>query len=142
MGGGPGRDALRAPVLILVDTSAWIEFLRNTGSRACNLVDEVLAQEIAICDSVRMEVLAGARDEAQLRSLRRLLARAVVVPTRATDFDDAAALYRRCRREGEAVRKLIDCLIASVAIRAGAPVLHSDADFDVLSRHTELQVYG
>ena len=102
----------------------------------------MLAQEIAICDAVRMEVLAGARDEAQLRSLRRLLARAVVVPTRATDFDDAAALYRRCRREGETVRKLIDCLIASVAIRAGAPVLHSDTDFDVLARHTELHVYG
>ena len=142
MGGGPGRDALRASALILVDTSAWIEFLRNTGSRACGLVDEVLTQEVAICDAVRMEVLAGARDEAHLRSLQRLLARAAVVPTRATDYDDAAALYRRCRREGETVRKLIDCLIASVAIRAGAPVLHSDADFDVLARHTELRVYN
>ena len=128
--------------MILVDTSAWIEFLRNTGSRTCDLVDEVLTQEVAICDAVRMEVLAGARDEAHLRSLQRLLARAAVVPTRATDYDDAAVLYRRCRREGKTVRKLIDCLIASVAIRAGAPVLHSDTDFDVLARHTELRVYG
>lgn len=127
--------------MILVDTSAWIEFLRGTGSRVCNHVDEVLVQEIAICDAVRMEVLAGARDEAHLSSLRRLLARATVVPTRPTDYDDAAALYRRCRREGETVRKLIDCLIASVAIRAGATVLHRDTDFDVLARHTELQVY-
>lgn len=127
--------------MILVDTSAWIEFLRGTGSRVCNQVDEVLVQEIAICDAVRMEVLAGARDEAHLSSLRRLLARATVVPTRATDYDDAAALYRRCRREGETVRKLIDCLIASVAIRAGATVLHRDTDFEVLARHTELQVY-
>ena len=127
--------------MILVDTSAWVEFLRGTGSRVCNQVDEVLVQEIAICDAVRMEVLAGARDEAHLGSLRRLLARATVVPTRATDYDDAAALYRRCRREGETVRKLIDCLIASVAIRARAPILHSDTDFNVLARHTELRVY-
>ena len=141
MGGRSGGDALRASTLILVDTSAWIEFLRGTGSRVCNQVDEVLVQEIAICDAVRMEVLAGARDEAHLSSLRRLLARATVVPTRATDYDDAAALYRRCRREGETVRKLIDCLIASVAIRAGATVLHRDTDFEVLARHTELQVY-
>ena len=49
--------------MILVDTSAWIEFLRNTGSTVCTLVDEVLAREVAICDAVRMEVLAGARDE-------------------------------------------------------------------------------
>ena len=128
--------------MILVDTSAWIEFLRNTGSTVCHVVDEMLAQEIAVCDAVRMEVLAGARDESHLRSLRRLLARAAVIPVLATDYDDAAALYRSCRQQGETVRKLIDCLIASVAIRAEAPILHNDADFDVLARHTELRTYA
>ena len=127
--------------MILVDTSAWIEFLRNTGSTVCTLVDELLTSEIAICDAVRMEVLAGARDESHLLQLRRLLARATILPTTATDYDEAAALYRRCRRQGETVRKLIDCLIASTAIRAGASVLHNDADFDVLARHTELRIY-
>ncbi len=127
--------------MILVDTSAWIEFLRNTGSPVCALVDELLAEEVAICDVVRMEVLAGARDESHLLGLRRLLARASVLPTRATDYDTAAALYRSCRQQGETVRKLIDCLIAATAIRAGAQIVHSDADFDVLARHTELQKY-
>ena len=127
--------------MILVDTSAWIEFLRNTGTAVCQAVDDLLEEEIAVCDAVRMEVLAGARDESHLLSLRRLLARASVIPTLATDYEDAASLYRRCRRQGESVRKLIDCLTASVAIRAGASILHSDADFDVLARHTELSVY-
>ena len=127
--------------MILIDTSAWIEFLRNTGSPACNFVEEALAGEVAICDAVRMEVLAGARDESHLMSLRRLLARAVDLPVRTTDYDDAAALYRRCRHRGETVRKLVDCLIASVAIREGIPVLHHDADFDVLTRHTELACF-
>ena len=34
---------------------------------------------------------------------------------------------------GETVRKVIDCLIASTAIRAGVPILHNDADFEVLA---------
>ena len=127
--------------MILIDTSAWIEFLRNTGTPVCNLVDELLEEEIAVCDPVRMEVLAGARDESHLTSLRRLLARAAVIPVQPTDYEDAAALYRLCRRQGETVRRLIDCLIASAAIRAGAPILHNDADFGVLARHTELKVY-
>ena len=127
--------------MILIDTSAWIEFLRDTGSTVCAHVDELLAREIAICEPVRMEVFAGARDETHLLSLRRLLARAVVIPTLATDYEDAAALYRSCRRQGETVRKLMDCLIASAAIRARVPILHDDGDFDVLARHTELQVY-
>ena len=65
----------------------------------------------------------------------------MVIPTMAADYDDAAALYRRCRQQGETVRRLIDCLIASAAIRTDVPILHHDADFDVLARHTELRVY-
>jgi hypothetical protein len=37
------------------------------------------------------------------------------------------------------VRKLIDCLIAAVAIRERATVLHNDGDFEVLARHTALR---
>ena len=127
--------------MVLIDSSAWIEFLRDTGSPACRHVDELLSREVAICDPIRMEVLAGARDESHLLNLRRLLALAVVIPMRPTDYEDAAALYRHCRRQGTTVRKLIDCLIAAVAIRAGTPILHHDADFDSLARHTNLQTH-
>jgi predicted nucleic acid-binding protein len=87
-----------------------------------------------------MEVLAGARSDEHLRDLRGLLARASIVATEPSDYEAAAALYRSCRRGGETVRKLIDCLIAAVAIKANIPVLHADADFDVLARHTHLRV--
>jgi len=127
--------------MILIDTSAWVEFLRNTGSPICEEVDRLLAGDIAVCDAIRMEVLAGARDDAHLRSLRGLLARATVVPTEPVDYEVAAALYRSCRRRGETVRKLIDCLIGAVAARHGAPILHADADFDTLARHTDVTVH-
>lgn len=126
--------------MILVDTSAWIEFLRDTGSPVCQRVDDLLATDIATCDVVRMEVLAGARDEQHLQQLRRLLARASTLPTEPVDYDAAAALYRSCRQRGYTVRKLIDCLIAAVAIRGNVPVLHRDADFAILAQHTDLQV--
>ncbi len=87
-----------------------------------------------------MEVLARTRDESHLTDLRRLLARASVVVTQPTHNEVAAALYRTCRRNGETVRKLIDCLIAALAIRAEVPVLHDDTDLDVLARHTTLRV--
>jgi predicted nucleic acid-binding protein len=125
-----------------VDTSAWVEFLRDTGSPVCEEVDRVLAGGLAICDAVRMEVLAGARDETHLRSLRGLLARAATLPTTPVDYEDAAALYRTCRRQGETVRKLIDCLIAAVASRHGMPILHADADFSTLARHTSVTVHA
>ena len=131
----------RPAPLTLADSSAWIEILRNTGSLVCLRLHGLLrAENVAICDAVRMEVLAGARDESHLSMLRQALAQAAVIPMEASDYDRAADLYRRCRQQGETVRKLLDCLIAAVAIRAGIPVLHNDKDFDALARHTELQI--
>ena len=126
--------------VIVVDTSAWVEFLRDTGSPTCVRVKELLGADLATCDAIRMEVLAGARNERHRRDLGRLIARAALVPMRPDDFDQAAALYRQCRRRGETVRVLMDCLIAAVAIRADLPLLHCDADFDALARHTPLRL--
>ena len=126
--------------MILVDTSAWVEFLRDTAGPACARVDELLDADIATCHPIRMEVLAGARDDRHLADLRGLLARASLLPTDPVDYEDAAALYRTCRRSGETVRKLIDCLIGAIALRAGVPVLHADTDFDTLARHTGLRI--
>ena len=128
--------------MIIIDTSAWIEFLRDTGSQVCNTVDDLLGADLAICDAISMEVLAGARSEQHLAQLRGLLARATLVPIIAEDYDHAAALYRTCRRDGETIRKLIDCLIAAVAIRSNAPILHADADFAALARHTPLNTHA
>ncbi len=126
--------------MILIDTSAWVEFLRDTGSPACEGVDQLLAGEVATCHPVRMEVLAGARDSRHLPQLRGLLGRATIVPTLPSDFEEAAALHRLCRQRGKTVRRLIDCLIAAHAIRAQIPLLHADSDFDVLAHCSELQV--
>lgn len=127
--------------MILIDTSAWIEFLRDTGSPACTEVDRLLTADVATCDAVRMEVLAGARDEVHLRQLRGLLGRATRLATEPLEYETAASLYRTCRRNGETVRKLIDCLIGAVALRHGASILHADADFTALAKHTAVEVH-
>jgi predicted nucleic acid-binding protein len=88
-----------------------------------------------------MELLAGARDESHLRQLRGLIARTTVLPVQTTDYETAALLYRRCRSNGDTVRRLVDCVIGAVALRNDLPVLHHDADFDTLARHTDLKVH-
>ncbi len=127
--------------MILADTSAWVEYLRGTGSAAhTRMRTAMMAAEIAVCDAVRMEVLAGARRHQHLRDLRRLLDRAETIETLPPDYDAAASIYRSCRRHGETPRSLIDCLIAAIAFRAGAGVLHADRDFNVIARHSRLQM--
>jgi predicted nucleic acid-binding protein len=122
----------------LVDTSAWVEFLRSTGSDTHRAVRQLLEDDAPVhtTDVVVMEILAGARDEDHHQHLRRLLARCEYLPVEGlASYEAAAALYRVCRQSGETVRALTDCLIGAVALRSGVPVLHNDRDFDVLARH-------
>jgi predicted nucleic acid-binding protein len=128
--------------LILIDSSAWIEFLRGTDSPVCREVDRLLARRIAVTDPVVMEVLAGAKDDGHLHALRGMLGRAQLLRCESGDYLSAAMLYRQCRARGATVRRLVDCLIGAVAIRHDIPVLHADADFTALARHTTLRAHA
>ena len=125
--------------MVLIDTSAWIEFLRDGDPAVASTVERLLAGGAVVCDVVVMEVLAGARDEAHLMALRRLVARASVESVQSVDYEFAAQLFRTARRRGLTVRSLVDCLIASVAIRVGVPVLSVDRDFGTLAECSELR---
>jgi predicted nucleic acid-binding protein len=130
--------------LILVDTSAWIEFLRASGSRVHARLRELLlgGDELATTELVVMELLAGARDELHLGRLRRaVLGRCKLLKGHSlADYEEAAAIYRHCRSRGATIRQLNDCLIAAVAIRAGVPLLHADQDFELVARHCPLKM--
>ena len=131
--------------VVLADTSAWVEYLRGTGSPPHLRLRRLIADEAAVVTTevVVMELLAGASDDEELSRLSRLLGRFEFLPVEGlADYEAAGELYRRCRRAGETVRKLTDCLIAVVAIRAGAELLHRDQDFEVIARHAPLRVAG
>lgn len=128
--------------MILVDTSAWIDLLRATGHPAHLTLRYHLQHRspIATTEPVVMELLAGTRNRGERSRLRaRLTALPLLAVRGLTDFESAADLYRACRTRGATVRKLMDCLIAAVAIRTGATVLHNDGDYEVLARHTRLR---
>jgi len=128
--------------VIVVDTSAWVEYLRGTGSREHQVLRSLLAggAPLATTDVVTMEVLAGAKDEAHAAKLRRMLAALEPLPVQSPDFEEAARIHRRCRAAGESVRALTDCLIAAVAMREDVSVLARDRDFDVIARHAGLSL--
>ncbi len=117
--------------LVLVDSSAWVEFDRNTpgpvNERLHHLIEKT--DSVAVTDPVVMEVTAGARDDRRESDLRRLLTRFQLLPFDAgVDFASATRIYRRCRSVGVTPRGLLDCMIAAVAWRNDALLLCQDAD--------------
>lgn len=131
--------------MTLVDTSAWVEYFRATGSKTHKQVRLLIESErpLHTTEVVVMEVLAGGRDESHAARLRSLLSRCEFVATDGlADYEQAAAIYRRCRRAGETVRSLTDCLIATVAIRSELDLIHADRDFAAIARHTDLELFA
>lgn len=128
---------------MIVDTSAWVEFLRGTGSPTHHRLRTAIetGEPLATPTPVLMELLAGARDEGAAADLQRMLAGFDSVEVEGPlDFEDAALLYRACRRQGETVRSLIDCLVAAMALRVGRAVLHANRDYDAIARCVPLDV--
>ena len=123
---------------MIADTTAWIEYLRGTGSPVALALRAALAQRrtVMLIAPVWQELLQGARSAAHFRALLnglRTLPR--FVPADAfVHARDAALLYARLRWEGVTLRSSIDCSIALCAIEAGRPLLHADADFDRIAR--------
>lgn len=128
-------------MVTLLDTSAWIEFLRDRDQPSADLVEALLESgAAAVTEPVSMEILQGGRSPSHTRLLQSLLSRASLVRVESADFAEAAFLYRLCRANGETVRSSVDCLIAAVAIRTDTPVLAFDRDFVALARHTPLEL--
>jgi len=130
--------------VILADTSAWVEFFRRTEGPVDVALSRLLEQDadLVMSEVVVMELLAGARSDADRIRLRsHLLALPLLTLQGLADYEEAALIYRTCGAAGETIRSLTDCLIAVPAIREGASILHNDADFDAIARHTSLKVH-
>ena len=128
---------------MIVDTSAWVEYLRATGSSThLTLRTSVQAgKPIATPAPVVTELLFGIRSELQAANLLQLLSRfEILVPGSLTHYRGAARIYRICRRAGCTIRSTVDCLVAAAALENRRPLLARNRDFAVIARHTELEL--
>jgi len=122
--------------VILVDTSAWVEFDRATRSPVDLTLTALITADgpIAVTEPIVMEVCARARTPAREAQLRRLLTRFHLARfDAAADFDAAARIYRSCRQVGVIPRGLLDCLTAAVAWRGGHELLAQDRDLTAIA---------
>lgn len=126
--------------MLIADTSAWIEFLKGTGSATAERLRHAISErEIVVIDPILLEVMAGTRRDTVALTLRLLEAQHLEALAPKLDWLDAAMIYRELKWRGVTIRSQVDALIAAVAIRLNIPVLHYDRDFEHIARHTTLQ---
>lgn len=128
---------------MIVDTSAWIEYLRRTESPFDLCLDDAVQAGGAIATPAPavMELLAGCRSESEELDLLKLLGRfEILIPDSLGHFRSAARMYRTCRRAGWTIRSMTDCMVAAAAVGARRPLLARNRDFGTIARYTELEL--
>jgi predicted nucleic acid-binding protein len=126
--------------LVLVDTSVWIEALREGGDRvASERVKELLLQDrLAVWELIVGEVLVGAWDEGEYQRLATRLMGAQGLHAPESVWRRAARLGIGLRRTGHKA-PLTDLAIAVVAMHNDAKLLHRDRHFPVIATICDLE---
>ncbi len=118
--------------MVLVDTTVWIDLLRNQDTAAVASLRQLLRNgHVATTPVLVQEILQGAQNPASLLKLRQHFMALPLLEPLAGGASHASAgeLYARCRWQGVTPRSPHDCLIAQIAIDHQRPLLHDDRDF-------------
>jgi predicted nucleic acid-binding protein len=126
--------------MILVDSSAWIEYYRPQGrldvKQAVAAAIEV--DQVAVNGIVHVEIVTFAPDADAFDQLSSDFGAFHWLELTKADFERASQLGAGLRRQGHTI-PATDLIIAACSIRAGATLYHLDAHFDAIALHSELE---
>jgi predicted nucleic acid-binding protein len=122
-------------VRVLVDTSAWADFLNGFPSPVADALADLLHgdDDVCTCGIVVAEVFQGLRRAGGRDVIRRSFDDLIFLePSGIRLYLRAAELYRALREKGRTVRSTVDCVIAAIAEEAGCALLARDRDMDAI----------
>ena len=120
--------------MILVDTSVWIEVLRDRqGALVDSFRHRVDSEICVLCRFSQLELLQGVKNESEWKKLDKYLSSQYYLEASETTWREAARIYFELRRKGITINSPIDCCIAQIAIESGALLLHRDQDFEKIA---------
>lgn len=126
--------------MLLIDTSVWVSVFRDkTGLVRQQLQSIISDRDVILTRFNQLELLQGCRDDREWRLLQSYLQTQDYVELSSESWQAAARIYFELRRQGLTVRSPIDCCIAQLALDYGLTLIHSDRDFEIISRVRSLQ---
>jgi len=126
--------------LELADTSAWTNRHKDPAVDR-GFEERILADEVATCPMIVMELLWTTQSQQEFEDLRRDLDVLAKVTNDQDSWDRAIDVWRELVVQGRHRQvKIPDLLVAASADIAGLPVCHYDGDFDVIATITGQRV--
>lgn len=124
--------------MYLVDTSIWIDYLKDKNNASVKLLEKILDEgaPFGITSVIYQEILQGAASHKDYIHLVEYLStmRFFHPLDPIISFQSAAKLYFDCRKQGITIRSTIDCLIAQIAVENKLVLLHADTDYQRIKK--------
>ena len=132
--------------MILVDTSVLIDYFKNTPGISYEKMDHVIDNDLpfGICNYIYQELLQGTKSEKEYNLLKEYLNTIPFYDLKygKQSFENAALMYKNCRKNGITVRSTIDLIIVQIAIENNLYLLHNDTDFINMAKiYKNLKMY-
>lgn len=121
----------------LADTSAW--YRAGDARVAAAWEERLMADALATCAQVRLEILYSARSPDDYERLGEELLALRQLPCGTEQFERALQVQQKLARKGSLHHrsvKIPDLVIAACAEAAGATVWHYDEDYDRIAEIT------
>jgi predicted nucleic acid-binding protein len=127
--------------MIVADSSVWIDYFNGVVTGQTERLHAHLREEpVIIGDIILAEVLQGFSKDSDFRKAKQLLDTLVFREMLGRDLAvKSAQNYRYLRKKGVTIRKTIDVMIATFCIENDLPLLHSDRDFEPMSKYLNLK---
>jgi predicted nucleic acid-binding protein len=117
---------------VLIDTSVWIAYFRNTSAELCERVEAMMSDaEICVPRIVLAELLQGSKSECEIGTIESLMGTFTIVDQGEHSWVNAGKLAYELRKKGKTVN-LADCYIAVIAHEQGCALFTLDEHFKVI----------
>ena len=129
--------------MIVIDTSAWIEYLNDTNHEILKDIEYALDNElICLGDLIYFEILQGIKNKKELNKVK------TVFHTLQKDIiggfeicEKASENYKYLRSLGVTVRKTIVIMIGTFCLEKGYQIIHNDSDFKYMEKYLALKSF-
>ncbi len=125
--------------MILIDSSAWIEYYRRSGSPPVkeSVKLAIRNDEAAVNGIIYVEILSFVSEKQDFQELRSDFSSFHWFELGKKDFQSAALMGRELRKKGITI-PASDLIIAASAGKHKAAILHLDNHFETLASHFKL----
>ncbi|MGD1151806.1 MAG: PIN domain-containing protein [Syntrophales bacterium] len=125
---------------ILVDTSIWIDYLKNKSSRIAEKVDGMLTKdEVYVPRIVIAELIQGAKSEREVSVIEEFVEAFNIIDQGEDTWVKAGKLAFTLKKKGRNIN-LSDCYIAVIAQEQDCHIFTLDAHFKEIQKFVDVRL--